>query len=70
MIGAFCIPGIAEIEDLDRARDAGLDFIRLGSDAETIEIGGPTCKSMGHAVVVYTKLDGHYFIESPRLSES
>lgn len=32
-IGMFCIPGIAALEHLDMAREAGLDFVRIGYDA-------------------------------------
>jgi 4-hydroxy-2-oxovalerate aldolase len=40
-IGMFCIPGIAEISDLKDMRDAGLDFVRIGCDAEDLELALP-----------------------------
>ncbi len=36
-IGAFFIPGIGKAEDLTAAASAGLDFVRLGYDADQIE---------------------------------
>lgn len=36
-IGAFCIPGIARLKDLQMAKSQGLDFIRIGVNADQIE---------------------------------
>lgn len=33
LIGVFCIPGIATFDDMKRAVDAGLDFVRIGQNA-------------------------------------
>lgn len=33
LIGMFCIPGLAELTDLKRAAEHGLDFVRVGQDA-------------------------------------
>tara|TARA_X000000950_G_scaffold286150_1_gene394186 strand:- start:4972 stop:6045 length:1074 start_codon:yes stop_codon:yes gene_type:complete len=33
-LGTFCIPGIATIEDLERAIDCGINFIRFGVEIE------------------------------------
>ena len=30
--GMFCIPGIATLDDLDRAADTGMSFVRIGTD--------------------------------------
>ena len=37
LIGAFCIPGVASLDNLDQAREAGLDFVRIGFDATAIQ---------------------------------
>jgi len=37
LIGSFFIPGIGTLEDMKAARDAGLDFIRIGQDATAAE---------------------------------
>ncbi|EQA54799.1 4-hydroxy-2-oxovalerate aldolase [Leptospira kmetyi] len=36
-IGAFFIPGVGKKEDIKRAKDAGLDFIRIGKDVTDLE---------------------------------
>jgi 4-hydroxy-2-oxovalerate aldolase len=40
-IGAFFIPGIGAADDLNRARAAGLDFVRIGCSASEIEQSYP-----------------------------
>jgi 4-hydroxy-2-oxovalerate aldolase len=35
--GMFCIPGIAELEDVDLAASYGMDFIRIGTDVDKVE---------------------------------
>lgn len=37
LIGMFCIPNIAHLEDLRKMTKAGLDFVRIGNNAEDIE---------------------------------
>lgn len=32
LIGVFCIPNIADFDDMRKAKDAGLDFIRIGQE--------------------------------------
>lgn len=34
--GAFCIPGIAEMSDIDMAADLGMGFIRIGCDVHDV----------------------------------
>lgn len=36
-IGMFCIPGIADICDIDSAAAAGLDFVRIGTSVDEVE---------------------------------
>lgn len=36
-IGVFCIPGIARLEDIDAAFDAGIKFIRIGTNVTEVE---------------------------------
>ncbi|MGE3777340.1 MAG: hypothetical protein AB7F89_09160, partial [Pirellulaceae bacterium] len=40
-IGAFFIPGIGTVDQMHAARDAGLDFIRIGYDVDQIERAWP-----------------------------
>lgn len=39
-IGFFCIPGIARLEDLDKAKQGGCDFVRIGVNADSPEQAG------------------------------
>ena len=41
LIGAFCIPGIARFDDMKRAADAGLDFVRIGQNAPEVHTAIP-----------------------------
>ena len=40
-LGVFCIPGIARIEDLQMAKDHGVDFIRIGVTISEVEKARP-----------------------------
>jgi len=40
-IGMFCIPGIAELDHVSAMAEGGMDFIRIGNDADTIEKAFP-----------------------------
>ncbi|MBI4308460.1 MAG: 4-hydroxy-2-oxovalerate aldolase [Chloroflexi bacterium] len=39
--GAFCIPGIARLEDIDMAADYGMGFIRVGTNVTEVERSEP-----------------------------
>ncbi|MBN1902444.1 hypothetical protein JW926_14050 [Candidatus Sumerlaeota bacterium] len=41
LIGVFCIPGIAQFDDMKRAADAGLDFVRIGQNAPVVDTAIP-----------------------------
>jgi len=40
-IGMFCIPEVATLSNLKEAARSGLDFVRIGSNAEEIEDAFP-----------------------------
>lgn len=42
--GVFCIPGIASLEDVDRASDYGMDFIRIGTNVDEYKRSYPFIK--------------------------
>ena len=42
--GFFCIPGIAALEDIKKARDNGVSFIRVGINADTPGLAVPYIK--------------------------
>jgi 4-hydroxy 2-oxovalerate aldolase len=39
--GMFCIPGIASLEHVDRAAEFGMNFIRIGTNVNTVEQSEP-----------------------------
>jgi len=43
-LGVFCIPGIANFDDMKRAVDAGLNFVRIGQNAPVSETTFPYIK--------------------------
>ena len=50
-IGMFCIPGTAKLEQLERLCDAGLDFVRVGTNVDAVEASEPyirLAKKKGH----------------------
>lgn len=44
LVGVFCIAGIATFDDMKRAVDAGLDFIRIAQNASDIDMTIPYIK--------------------------
>lgn len=74
--GMFCIPGIAEIEDIDLAAKHGMGFVRIGTNVTDIEKSEPfikKAKSYGMFVTAnYMKsyaLSPEKFAEKVKLSE-
>ena len=54
-LGFFCIPGIARIEDIIKAKEHGMDFIRIGVSVQNYEDAKPfiyQCKKVGLEVFV------------------
>ncbi|MBK34510.1 MAG: hypothetical protein CME26_03140 [Gemmatimonadetes bacterium] len=43
-VGAFYIPDVGTLDQLDAARDAGMDFVRIGDNATEIERAYPICE--------------------------
>lgn len=39
--GMFCIPGVAKLDHLRQAADAGMDFVRIGTDLGKIDTSAP-----------------------------
>lgn len=51
--GAFCIPGIAELEDIDMAAGHGMGFIRIGTNVTEVERSAPMIeKARKHGMFV------------------
>jgi len=74
--GMFCIPGIAELEDIDLAAKHGMNFIRIGTNITDVEKSEPFIKkAKGYGMFVaanYMKsyaASPEYFAEKVKLSE-
>lgn len=55
LFGMFCIPGVAELDDVKIARDHGASFLRVGTNVTQIKDGVPfveRAKSLGMTVAV------------------
>lgn len=76
-IGMFCVPGVASLRQLEELCDAGLDFVRIGTNVDTVESAKPyirLCKRKGVTVMAnYMKayaLEPEMFAEKTKKSES
>lgn len=71
IIGSFFIPGIGEARHLDKAVDAGLDFVRVGSNItehSTTEAAVKYAKSLG--LFVSVNLMKSYAVDSRRFAHA
>jgi len=55
-VGAFFIPGIGTVEDLERAADLGLGFVRIGVNAGDIGLAAPFC-ALAHRLGLRTSIN-------------
>ncbi len=75
--GMFCIPGIASLEDVDKAADYGVGFLRIGTNVTEVEKSEPyvkRAKDRGiHVMTNYMKsyaVTPQYFVEQVKRSIS
>lgn len=75
--GMFCIPGIAEVDDLNMAADYGMSFVRVGTDVSKVyqsQLFIERAKSLGMTVMAnYMKsytMPPAEFAKQVKLSES
>ncbi len=75
--GMFCIPGIASLEDVDKAADYGVGFLRIGTNVTEVEKSEPyvkRAKDRGiHVMTNYMKsyaVTPGYFVEQVKRSIS
>lgn len=71
IIGSFFIPGIGEARHLDSAREAGLDFVRVGTNItefRTSETAVSYAKSLGYLVSV--NLMKSYAVDSKAFADT
>jgi 4-hydroxy-2-oxovalerate aldolase len=76
-IGMFCIPGIARLRDLEEAADCGMDFVRIGTPVNEVELSRPFIeKARGLGLIVMANYMKSYtaepagFAEKVKLSET
>ena len=59
--GMFCIPGIANLEDINIAADHGIGFIRVGTEIDQVEAGAPFIeRALKKNISVYSNLMKSY----------
>lgn len=68
--GMFCIPGYAELEDLDLANELGMGFLRVGTNVTEVEKGVPFVeKAKRLGMLVATNYMKSYAMEPKQLAE-
>jgi 4-hydroxy-2-oxovalerate aldolase len=75
--GMFCIPGIAVLDDVDKAADYGMGFIRVGTDINKVESSQPfIARAKKHGMFVAANYMKSYaaspaeFVELVSMSEA
>lgn len=75
--GMFCIPGVAQLEDIDLAARYGMKFVRVGTDVKDVEQSEPFIeRAKKHGMLVcsnYMKsytVDPKEFARNAKLSQS
>ena len=59
--GMFCIPGIAELSDIDAAAMAGMGFVRVGTEVSDVEKGRPFIeRARANGIFVFANLMKSY----------
>lgn len=68
--GMFCIPGIARIEDVDKACDMGAGFLRIGTNVTEVESSEPYVKrAKERGMLVATNYMKSYAVSPEYLAE-
>ena len=68
--GMFCIPGIATLEDVDKACDLGVSFLRIGTSVTDVESSAPFVKrAKERGILVATNYMKSYAVEPEYLTE-
>ena len=64
--GMFCIPGIAELSDIDRAAEAGMGFVRVGTEVSDVDKGKPFIeRARAKGLFVFANLMKSYVCDTP-----
>lgn len=62
--GMFCIPGIADLEDIDLAAEHGMKFARIGTEVTEVESAEPfIARARWHGMRVFSNLMKSYTCE-------
>ncbi len=70
-LGMFCIPGTARVDDIDRAADHGLDFIRIGTDVTRVaESQGYVARARQRGLFTTANLMKSYAVPPARFAEA
>ncbi len=70
-LGMFCIPGTARVDDIDRAADHGLDFIRIGTDVTRVaESQGYVERAKQRGLFTTANLMKSYAVPPARFAEA
>ncbi len=68
--GMFCIPGIARLEDVDRACDYGVSFLRIGTNVTEVDNSEPFVKrAKERGIIVATNYMKSYAVDPEYLAE-
>lgn len=68
--GMFCIPGIARIEDVDKACDLGVGFLRIGTNVTEVDSSKPYVKrAKERGILVATNYMKSYAVDPDFLAE-
>ncbi|MCX6983738.1 MAG: 4-hydroxy-2-oxovalerate aldolase [Lentisphaerae bacterium] len=68
--GMFCIPGFAEVSDIDLAHSYGMDFIRIGTNVHEIEKSEPFIeRAKKHGMMVCANYMKSYTLPPQKLAE-
>lgn len=70
-LGVFCIPGIARLEDLDTAKENGMDFVRIGVNASEYSLAEPYIRrAKEKGLQVFVNFMKSYAVTPEKLAEA
>lgn len=68
--GMFCIPGIAKLEDIDKASDLGAGFLRIGTNVTEVNSSEPfVARAKKRGLLVATNYMKSYAVDPEYLAE-
>ena len=68
--GMFCIPGVARLEDVDRACERGVGFLRIGTNVTEVDNSKPYIEAAKkHGIMVATNYMKSYVVSPEEFAE-